>query len=139
MRSLRRFPQHRGGGSAVEFAIIVPILAGLLISGFDAWQLINRKQDMHAAINAGAHYYMGGGADDPTAQAISLSGWPNRPGDAQVAISRACTCAGAGSSCTTVCAATQQAPEIRVTLTAQSQWTGLTPAALSESETVRVR
>ena len=139
MTALRKFLSHQGGASAVEFAIIAPILAGLLVLGFDAWQLINRKQDMHAAINAGAHYYMGGGGDDPTGQSIGVSGWPNRPGDGQVAIARACTCAGAASDCSTVCAATQQAPEVRVTLTATNQWTGLHPAALSESETVRVR
>jgi Flp pilus assembly protein TadG len=136
---LSAFARHAGGGSAVEFAIVTPILAGLLIAGTDAWQLINRKQDMHAAINAGAHYYMGGGTDDPSAQAISLSGWPNRPGDGQVSISRACTCAGGASGCSTLCAATQQAPEIRVTLRATTQWNGLHPAALAEAETVRVR
>lgn len=139
MTFLRAFGRHRGGASAIEFAIVTPILAGLVISGFDAWQMINRKQDMHAAVNAGAHYYMGGGSDDPTAQTISLNGWPNRPSDGQVSISRACSCAGAGADCSTLCAATQQAPEIRVTLTAQSQWNGLHPAPLSESETVRVR
>jgi len=139
MKSLRKFLKGQGGTSAIEFAIISPILAGLVIYGFDTWQLINRKQDMHAAINAGAHYYMGGGTDDPSAQSISLSGWPNRPGDGQVSISRACTCAGGASGCSTICAATQQAPEIRVTLRATTQWNGLHPAALAEAETVRVR
>lgn len=139
MRALRNFLQGQGGTSAIEFAIIAPILAGLVIYGFDAWQLINRKQDMHAAVNAAAHYYMGGGADDPTGQSIGLSGWPNKPGDAAMAISRACTCAGGASDCSTLCSATQQAPEIHVTLTATTQWTGLTPRALSETETVRVR
>lgn len=139
MRSFRAFLRHHGGASALEFAILGPVLAGLVIGGLDIWMLVNRKMDMHAAVNAGAHYYMGGGTDDPTAQSISLSGWPNRPGDGQVSIARACTCAGAASGCSTLCAATQQAPEIRVTLTAQSQWSGLNPAPLSEAETVRVR
>jgi Flp pilus assembly protein TadG len=139
MKLLRKFLRHNGGASAIEFAIITPILAGLVIYGFDAWELINRKQDMHAAINASAHYYMGGGPDDPTAQSIGMSGWPNRPGDAAITISRACTCAGATSACQVVCAATQQAPEIRVSMTATDYWNGLHPAALSESETIRVR
>lgn len=139
MPLLRKFLRHTGGASAIEFALITPILAGLTIYGFDAWQLINRKQDMHAAINAGAHYYMGGGDDDPTAQSISLTGWPNTPSDAQITIARACSCAGAGSDCSTLCAATQQAPEIHVTLTAKTHWNGIQPALLSESETVRVR
>jgi Flp pilus assembly protein TadG len=139
MTLLRKFLRHKGGASAVEFAIISPILAGLVIYGFDAWQLVNKKQDMHAAINAGAHYYMGGGDDDPTAQSISISGWPNTPSDGQINIGRACSCAGAGSDCNTLCAATQQAPEIHVTITATSQWTGLNPAPLSEAETIRVR
>ena len=139
MTRLRKFLRHCGGGSALEFAIITPILAGLVVYGFDAWELINRKQDMHAAVNATANYYMGGGGDDPTAQSIGMSGWPNTPGDANISISRACTCAGAPTSCSTVCAATQQAPETRVTITATDQWTGLHPAPLSELETVRVR
>ena len=139
MTFLRKFLGHSGGTSAIEFAILSPILAGLVIFGFDAWQLINRKQDMHASVNAGAHYYMGGGGDDPTGQSISISGWPNRPTDGQVSIGRACTCAGAAADCSVVCAATQQAPEVRVTLTATTQWNGLHAAALSEAETVRVR
>ena len=139
MTLLRKFLRHKGGASAVEFAIISPILAALVIYGFDAWQLVNKKQDMHAAINAGAHYYMGGGDDDPTAQTVGLSGWPNTPSDAAIAISRACMCAGAGSDCGTVCAATNQAPEVFITMTGTTQWNGLQPAALSETETVRVR
>jgi len=139
MTLLRKFVRHSGGASAVEFAILSPILAGLVIYGFDAWQLINRKQDMHAAINAAAHYYMGGGGDDTTGQSIGMDGWPNKPSDGQLAIGRACSCAGGASDCNTVCAATQQAPEIRVTMTATTQWNGLHPAALSEAETVRVR
>lgn len=139
MRRLRQFLGNKGGASAIEFAILAPVLAGLVIYGFDTWTLINRKQDMHAAVNAAAHYYMGGGADDPTAQSIGLNGWPNTPSDAQMSIARACSCAGVASSCSTVCSATQQAPEIHISLTATTQWNGLHPAALSETETVRVR
>jgi Flp pilus assembly protein TadG len=139
MMLLRKYAQDGGGTSAIEFAIIAPVLAILTIYGFDAWQLINRKQDMHAAINASAHYYMGGGGDDPTSQSIGQSGWPNRPNDANLGVSGACTCAGGASDCNTVCPATQQAPERRVTITATTYWNGLHPAALSESETVRVR
>jgi Flp pilus assembly protein TadG len=139
MKLLRKFLRHKGGASAVEFAIISPVLAGLTIYGFDAWQLVNKKLDMHAAINAGAHYYMGGGEDDTTARSISMSSWPNTPGDAQITIGRACFCAGGSSDCGTICAATQMAPEIHITVTSTSQWNGLQPAALAESETVRVR
>jgi Flp pilus assembly protein TadG len=139
MTLLRKFLRHSSGASALEFAIIAPILAGLVVYGFDAWELINRKQDMHAAINATAHYYMGGGGDDPTAQAIGMSGWPNTPADAKITLSSACICGGAAWDCNTVCTTTQQAPEIHVTITATDQWNGLHPAALSESETLRVR
>jgi len=139
MTLVRKFLRHSGGASALEFAILSPILAGLVIYGFDTWELINRKQDMHAAVNATANYYMAGGGDDPTAQTIGMSGWPNRPGDAAITLSRACSCAGAVSDCSTVCAVTQQAPETRVTITATHQWTGLRPAALKEAETLRVR
>jgi hypothetical protein len=68
-----------------------------------------------------------------------MSGWPNTPGDAAIALSRACSCAGAASDCSTVCAITQQAPEIHITITATEHWDGLRPAALSEAETIRVR
>jgi Flp pilus assembly protein TadG len=139
MKFLRDFLRGRDGTSAIEFAIIAPILAGLTIYGFDTWQLINRKQDMHAAINASAHYYMGGGTDDGTGQSIGLSGWPNTPADAKMTIVRACTCAGAGADCASICPATQQATEIHLTMTATTQWNGLHPAALSESENIRVR
>jgi Flp pilus assembly protein TadG len=139
MKILRKYLRNRGGASALEFAIIAPILAGLTVYGFDAWELINRKQDMHAAINATAHYYMGGGGDDPTAQSIGMSGWPNTPADAAIKISKACLCGGAAWDCSTVCTSTNQAPELLVTITATDQWTGLKPAPLAETETVRVR
>jgi Flp pilus assembly protein TadG len=139
MMFLRKYLKRRDGASAVEFAILAPVLAILTVYGFDAWQLINSKEDMHAAINASAHYYMGGGGDDPTAQTIGVNGWPNTPSDARITISRACTCAGGSSDCSTVCAATQQAPETRVTIQATHSWNGLHPASLSESETIRVR
>jgi Flp pilus assembly protein TadG len=139
MKFLRDFLKRQGGTSAIEFAIIAPILAGLTIYGFDTWQLINAKQDMHAAINATAHYYMGGGSDDPTGQSIGLSGWPNKPSDAAMTIVRACTCAGVAATCSSICSTTQQATEIHLTMTATHQWNGLHPAALSETENVRVR
>lgn len=139
MGAFRHLLRDCSGTSAIEFAIIAPVLAGLLMGGFDIWQEVNRKQDMRASVAAGVHYYMGGGADDPTGRTISLSAWPNRPADGSISLARACTCAGAVSSCTVVCAATQQAPEVRVTVTAQSQWTGMRPAPLTESEVVRVR
>ncbi|HEY4030431.1 MAG TPA: TadE/TadG family type IV pilus assembly protein [Caulobacteraceae bacterium] len=139
MKFLRDFLERQGGASAIEFAIIAPILAGLTIYGFDAWQLINAKQDMHAAINATSHYYMGGGSDDPTGQSIGLSGWPNKPSDGAMAIVRACTCAGVAATCSSICSNTQQATEIHLTMTATRQWNGLHPAALSETENVRVR
>jgi Flp pilus assembly protein TadG len=139
MTLLRKFLRQSSGASALEFAIIAPILAGLTVYGFDAWELINRKQDMHASVNAVAHYYMGGGSDVPTAQSIGMSGWPNTPADAQINISSACICGGAAWDCNTVCTTTQQAPEIHVTITATDQWTGLRPAPLSETETLRVR
>lgn len=139
MATLRRCLCDKNGGSAVEFAIILPVLVGLLMAGYDTWLLINRKQDMHAAVATGLHYYMGGGVDDPAGQSISLSGWPNRPDDGKIAIGRVCTCAGSAASCGTVCASTGQAPEVRVTVTATTQWTGMHPAPLTEAETVRVR
>jgi Flp pilus assembly protein TadG len=139
VRRLKPFLQDASGASAVEFAIIVPVLAAVVAGGFDLWQMINRKQDMHAAVAAGVHYYMAGGADDPTGQSISLSSWSHKPSDGTVSIARACICGGVAASCTVVCAATQQAPEVRVTVSANSQWTGMRPATLTESEVVRVR
>lgn len=136
---LTRYLKDRRGGSTVEFAVIVPILAGVLTWGLDSWLETSRKQDMHAAVQAGVHYYMGGGSDDTAAQTVVQNAWPNMPSGGTVTISRACTCAGASTSCSTLCAATALAPEIQITVAAQSQWTGLRPATLNESETARVR
>jgi Flp pilus assembly protein TadG len=139
MRILRSFLRSQRGASVLEFAILAPILATMLVAGSDTWMELNRKQDMHAAIQAGAHYYMGGGTDDTVAPTVSLSGWANKPSDAKVTVVRACYCNGTTTDCSTVCTVTNQAPEAWITLTGTTQWNGLHPAALSESELVRVR
>jgi Flp pilus assembly protein TadG len=128
------------GVAAIEFALIVPILAAFIVLGIDGWTRINQTSQMRSAVQTGARYYQGGGSDDTAAAQLALASWNNAPHGAQVTTARSCTCGGAGASCSSLCAG-QDLPQVYVTLTATGGFSDLMtgPTSLTQSGTVRVR
>lgn len=140
MRRLADFLRDRGGASAVEFALIVPILLGAAIMTYDLWLGSRGVLAMRAGVEAGAQYIRGGGANDATAKAIALASWKGKPADANVTVSRACKCGTAASVCTGLCSATQTPPQVFVTLKASGKGEGVfLNQALEDEQVVRVR
>jgi Flp pilus assembly protein TadG len=138
MRLFRSLSDERGA-AAIEFALIVPILAALVLAGVDGWMRINQVSQMRSAVTAGTRYYEGGGASDSAAAQLAMAAWAHAPGDGAVNTVRSCTCAGAGASCTSQCP-DNTLPNVYVTLTATGTYTGLVNhALLTESGGVRVR
>ena len=122
---LRRFRSHDGGGPAIEFGLIAPIMASVLLLSIDGWMRMSHVQNMAAAVSAGARYYQGGGLEDDKAVEVSLEAWAHPPDDAEVTITRE----SSGSP-----------EQTFVTLEAKSTFTGLKGSeVLTQKEVVRVQ
>lgn len=136
---LVRFLRNRSGASAVEFALIAPILAGILAMGWGVWQGEAAVERAKTALRAGAEYYTAAGTSDATAQSIALNAWAQAPANASVTAARACYCNGVVTGCTTPCTVGQQRT-VYVTLTATAAGQGVFSGhTQSQQEVVRVQ
>jgi Flp pilus assembly protein TadG len=123
----------------MEFALIAPLLATLLMVGADTWLNISQKEDMRTALQSGARYYQTGGSDDATAQLVAQQAWPSKPADGAVSVARSCTCGTTPADCSTLCPGSNPT-SVFLTLTAQGTFTGLIQSrVMSQSDVVRVR
>jgi Flp pilus assembly protein TadG len=139
MTRLRRVLRDERGGAAVEFALLLPMLATIMLLGVDGWFRINQASQMRSALQTAARYYQMGGADDTAASALAAKAWAHKPGDGAVNIARSCTCAGAGAACTSLCSDTSL-PLVFVNMTATGTYAGLTHSeTLTTTAIVRVR
>ena len=134
----RGFARDQRGLAAVEFALIVPVLASVLLFGFDGWMQLRQAGDMQTALHSGVRYYQAGGTSDYDALVVGLNAWPHKPAGATFSVARACVCGGAAGSCNTLCGT--QPPNIQVTLSASSTYAGsMYSRAMTETQVVRVR
>lgn len=139
MGHFRRFISDRSGVAALEFALIAPLLATLVIVGADTWLHVSQNEDMRTALQTAARYYETGGSDDPTAQLVALQAWPSKPADGAVSVARSCTCGATPADCATLCPGSNP-PSVYLSLTAQGTFTGLLQShILSQNDVVRVR
>ena len=140
MRRLIEFLRDCRGASAVEFALIVPILCGAAVMTYDLWTGSRGVLAMRAGVEAGAQYIRGGGASDATAQTIAMTSWKGKPADAAVNVSRYCKCGTSVSVCTGLCNVTQKPPEAFVKLIGSGTGEGVfLTKQLSDTQVVRVR
>jgi Flp pilus assembly pilin Flp len=102
-RSILRLLRRGEGNSAVEFALIAPVLVLLLIGLVDIGRYAYERADMFGAVRAGAQYFMAGGGNTGIAQGIVLTSWSQMPGDGLVEVDRFCQCAGIAMSCHAPC------------------------------------
>jgi len=100
---LKRFAVAVGGGAATEFALIVPVLAGLVISVDDFANISTGTAEMQTASRAAIQYAMLGGTDMVAAKTLGMQAWNNKPGDAAMTVVSACLCGNTASSCTAPC------------------------------------
>lgn len=134
------------GAAATEFSLLVPIMAFVLLGIIDCWSLASNALAMRAGVSAAANYLIQGGSSDSTAQSLALSAWSSHPGDANVTVSRVCTCADTVVACTSLCTDTLKPPSAFVHIQATGTWTGPyttdflpTTLALSREQVIRVR
>jgi Flp pilus assembly protein TadG len=139
MLSLRSFLGDRRGLAAMEFALIAPLLAALIVFGADGWLRTSQLNDMRSALQSGMRYYQLGGADDSVAQTLATNSWVHPPADASTAVARACLCGSTPTDCTLLCAGSNP-PQVFITMTTSGTFTGLMHSrAMSQNEVLRVR
>jgi Flp pilus assembly protein TadG len=134
------------GISAIEFAILAPILIlvvfGMIVGAAYAAQLL----DTRAAVQAGAKYVLQGGSDSTAIRKVALSAWGNKPTGGDVKVSQYCVCGSVVSACTALCGGTGKAPEAYVQIEASSTWSSPlqnswlpSGSDVSQKQVIRVR
>lgn len=135
-----RFLRNASGAAAVEFSLIAPILAMVLIGLGAGGGTILAYNKARQAVSSGAQYAMTGGTDIAAVQAIVLEAWPTKPADAEVQVDQQCFCGAASNACTTNCASDGDYPVRMTIITATGTYNGLMGAVnLSATQRVRTR
>jgi len=136
---LKRFTRDTDGTSAIEFAIIAPVLIVIVAGLADVNDLAFGSANMQNAVRAGIQYALKGGSDTTTAQAQADAAWTRKPSGGTVSSSSACKCAGAGHDCSTLCD-DSSVPQLYVTVTATATLGGnVYSTTKTVTETVRIR
>ena len=91
------------GTAAVEFAMIVPALATMVLGISQVSDVLVGSSNMQAAARSSIQYVLNGGTDLTTAQNVGLQAWANRPANATIVASQYCTCHGSVAVCTQTC------------------------------------
>ncbi len=138
-RALKRIRTDRRGTAAIEFAILLPMLVAMVVGVIQYGGQVVANQQMHNGIASGAMYIMRGGTDTTAIHDIAIGAWPNRPADASISVTQACTCAGVTATCTVLCA-DQSYPLAFTTLSGSGTYTGpFATQSLSATQVVRTR
>jgi Flp pilus assembly pilin Flp len=135
----RRFGRNESGASAVEFAILAPVLALALLGVADFGQMAIQRTDMHGALRSGGQYLLNGGRDLTVAREIVLRSWSSMPEDGIVETSRFCLCGETEHVCSAPCS-DGSVPTAYITLRAHATLGGMfIDSGESTDDTIRVR
>ncbi|EGF89274.1 hypothetical protein ABI_46220 [Asticcacaulis biprosthecium C19] len=100
---LSRFARERHGAAIVEFALIVPVLLGVLAAVDDLSAVTMKEKAMRSSVSSAAQYVMRGGSDLSVARQIVLSSWTPETEDATVSAVKSCYCGSVAATCSNVC------------------------------------
>jgi Flp pilus assembly protein TadG len=100
---MRTFFRNEHGVGAIEFALIAPMLAIVLMGIMSGWAYYQQNNYMRDSVEVAGKYFLQGGTSEATGIAIAEAAWNQKPDDGNVEVSKTCACAGAAASCTTVC------------------------------------
>jgi pilus assembly protein CpaE len=98
------------GSSAVEFAIICPLLVAGLLAAADLGLAINRKMTVDAMLRAGAEAAISDPGITKVRDVASYAAGNGVPSDMSISATRSCACPeniSAAVSCSTVCASSK--------------------------------
>lgn len=136
---LQSFARDERGASAVELALIAPLLAVLTLGVAEFGHLTFQRTDMHGAIRSGSQYVLNGGRDLEVAREIVLRSWSTMPDDGQVQATRFCLCSNVEHACNAPCT-DNSVPEAYIQLSARATLGGVTIGyGHSANDAVRIR
>jgi Flp pilus assembly pilin Flp len=139
LRLSARFRRDESGVSAIEFGLVVPMIAGSLMGLVELGTIVFERTDMHSAVRAGAQYIMDGGNDLNQARTIVLTSWTTKPEDAVVNVSKFCLCDEVVHACNTPCS-DMSVPEAYTRVEALAVLGGVVYSyGTSADDTVRIR
>lgn len=138
-RIARALSRARDGNAAVEFALISPILALMLVGIVDVGTIAYQRTDMFSAVRAGAQYFMAGGSDFDRAAELVRRSWTEAPADAVISVDRFCECQQVVNACTDPCP-DASAPDAFARITIKARVDGiLKEYGAWASDVIRVR
>ncbi len=100
---MRMFSRDESGTGAIEFALVAPLLAVVLLGTMSGWAYYQQNNLMRDAVEVAGKYFLQGGTSQTTALNIATAAWTDKPADGQVALNQTCTCGGTAASCGSVC------------------------------------
>src|SRR5215475_7678917 len=92
MRMLKRLLRNQRGTAAIEFGLVLPVLASIVILMPDVSEAAIGAMNMDAALRAGIQYAMNGGTTLSSVQSFANTNWASKPADATLTASAACYC-----------------------------------------------
>lgn len=119
--SARDFWQSESGLSALEFALIAPVMLVALLGIINVSNYVSMFLQLRAASNTAAGFVMQGASDDAAVAAAALASWSGRPSDASVTLQRVYKCGAAISDASSLCS-DGTPPSVYVTIKASGTW-----------------
>ena len=95
--------KSKSGLAAIEFALIAPLLAAIVIGISQVSEIVVGSAHMQSAARASIQYALNGGIDMTTANNVGLAAWQDKPANATLDSSIICTCQGATAVCMQTC------------------------------------
>jgi Flp pilus assembly protein TadG len=136
---LQRFAAADKGAAMVEFALVAPFLAALIVGVAQYGGMLIAYQKMHNGVESGAVYVMRGGSGVSTIHDVALNAWTTAPADATISVNQACSCSSVVSACTSLCADGSY-PQAYTTIGGSATYAGpFSNQAMSTSQTVRTQ
>ena len=135
---LKKF-RNESGAAAVEFGLILPVLAAIVILLPDVSEAAIGAMNMDSALRAGIQYAMNGGTNMSSVRSFANSNWSSKPSGATLTASEACYCDTTVITCGQPCTGTQVA-KTYVTVAATATVGGtVISVPLNKSQSVRVQ
>ena len=136
---LTKFGRDTRGTSAIEFALISPVLIACVVALSDVNNVQFQAANMQTGVRAGIQYALKGGTDSAIMQTQANNAWTNKPSGGTLTATKVCRCAGVAHACDTLCADFTPS-QIYMTVTANATLGGnYISIAKTATETVRVR
>lgn len=119
---MRKFLRDDTGVGAIEFALIAPMLALVLLGTISGWAYYQQNNYMRDSVEVAGKYFLQGGTSEEVALEIADAAWSYKPDDASIVVNKTCLCGGVAASCGGVCS-DSSIPETYWTIEASSTYT----------------